>query len=496
MMRLQTVVTLGMLGLVVGSAGADIVRFRNGQVLQGEVVESDPMWFRFRRYDTGGVVTLSWEQILEEDRDLLRRRLRLDTEADAEIPRVDGLRLFLTSGETVEGLLAGETATEIKLRTTAGVFAYRKEQVERREADKLDVLQVYTRDEAYQGEMTRRKKAGEPTSGASGHFGLAEFCMKIRHYAKAKEHYVACQAADPGFQQEPINNVLERLVALIRDADAVDLYADIERLMGNKKFEEAGVKWKALKEKFPDSPVVVENAETITQRIEEKRKAYLDGQVLRLWMTQLRGLVNKRALAKETIGENQQKTEFLLNDAKTWARKALPKEIAEAVAKVLAIPVDETKDVFARRKTYNLTRASYGGGTFIVEQANLTVPGGAGNLAGQLGKLLPPGVNPGQLGKLLPQQGQQGQPKAMQTPDDWWKKADGSERRDWMTAFYAENGGDMEVVRVESKACNTCAGKGYKTYLAPGANANAGGTRYEICARCHGVGHDRVVVFR
>ena len=160
-------------------------------------------------------------------------------------------------------------------------------------------------------------------------------------------------------------------MGLIRDADAVDLYAEVERLMANKRFEEAGTKWKALKEKYPEAAVVVENTETITQRIEEKRKAYLDGQVLRLWMTQLRGLLNKRALAKETIGENQQKTEFLLNDAKTWARKALPKEIAEAVGKALAIPVDEAKDVFARRKTYNLTRASYGGGTFIDEACYL-----------------------------------------------------------------------------------------------------------------------------
>jgi len=42
--------------------------------------------------------------------------------------------------------------------------------------------------------------------------------------------------------------------------------------------------------------------------------------------------------------------------------------------------------------------------------------------------------------------------------------------------------------------CVTCGGKGYQTYLAPGSGE--GGTKYKICPRCHGVAHDRKIVYR
>ena len=69
----------------------------------------------------------------------------------------------------------------------------------------------------------------------------------------------------------------------------------------------------------------------------------------------------------------------------------------------------------------------------------------------------------------------------------------------WMLAYYAENSGDLEIVRVEKKPCPNCGGKGYVTFLAAGgsqANAEGGGTQRTMCLRCQGLGSDKVVVFK
>ena len=63
-----------------------------------------------------------------------------------------------------------------------------------------------------------------------------------------------------------------------------------------------------------------------------------------------------------------------------------------------------------------------------------------------------------------------------------------------ITAYFAENGGDMEIVRIDTRNCSNCGGKGYLTFMTPGSAT--GGMKYRHCPRCHGNGHDRTVVYR
>ncbi|MHC5019410.1 MAG: DnaJ-like cysteine-rich domain-containing protein [Planctomycetota bacterium] len=474
------------------TADADVIRFRNGVVLHGEVIESDQQWFKFRRYDTGGVVTLSWDQIIEEDRALLRDHLGLEFNEKEEGPKVRGLRLYLKSGETVEGLLDGDRTTEgeIWLTTTAGAFPYKTPMIERKEEVDLDVLSVYSREQAYTVEVQRRTDAGEPVDGAEGHNSLGEYCMSIGYYDKAKEHFESVQSADAGYQTEAIKNTLERLELLIRDQDALNLYQEVEKLIANKKFTEAEAKWKELQDQHPEAVVVEENADKIEDRIEEQRNKYLESQVKPRFFNALRLVVNKRSREKYDVVDGI-KEEFTLKAAKTWARKEAGKEAAAIVAEQLQITADEVKDVFARRRSFDFRRATYGDGTFIVEKANVSLP--KSGSSSQLAKLLKGrGVNPGALNKLLG--GQQNAKKNLKTPDDWWKKASTSKRSQWMTAYYAENGGDMEIVRIDTRNCSTCGGKGYLTFMTPGAEV--GGMKYRHCPRCHGLGHDRTAVYR
>ncbi len=480
-------------------ASADVVRFKNGDILQGEVVESDQQWFKFRRYDTGGLVTISWDQLHPDDRAALRRSLRLEGTEEEEGIRVEGVRLHLTSGETVEGLLEKQTASgDFTLRTTAGLFNYGRKQIERHEKALLDALLVYTKAQAYDWELARRRKAGEPVTGAPGHFGLGEFCIKIRHYAKAKEHLSACAAADPAHEAEAVKNLLGRLEGLIRDAEAQDLYDAVEKLIANKKFVEANAAWKSLADKFPESEVVKQSAEGITGKIEAKRTEYLNAQVPLRWFGLLRKLLTDRSYQKQVENpENKVKEDFTLAHAKNFSRKAVGKEVGDGIAGALGIAADEVRTIFAGRKSFDYKRANYGSGTFIVEKSSLPIAGASsGNVADQLGKLLGGGKATAEdLKRFLPQGQQQGKGQQLETADQWWNRQQASDRFQWMMAFYAENSGEMVIVRIESPACSgDCAGKGYYTYLTPGAEV--GGTKYAICPRCHGVGHDRVVVFK
>lgn len=488
-MQMRSITMLALAGaavLLAGPTHAEVLRFRNGVVLHGEVVESEQTWFKFRRYDTGGVVTLSWEQILEEDRARLRSDLRLDLDTSASGPTIKGVRLYLKSGEAVEGLRDTKKSTEaeIWLSTTAGSFPYRRDTIERSEELPLDILAVLTRPEALAHELQRRTDAGLSNTSAQARFELAEYCMRIAHYTAAKEHLLACRAADAGYEKAAVENLLAQLEVKIAQAEAEQMYADVERLIANKKFADARAAWKALTEKWPEAMVVEQHQAGIDQQIEAAEGKYLEAQVKPRFFTALRLAIQKRAREKYDMIENQRE-EFSLKAAKNWARKECGKLAADDVAAQLKITADQVKEVLSGLKTYDYLHANYGDGTFIVEKANVNLPNQ--NQGNALQNLL----RGRQQGGQQPQQ----QPKEeLQTPDDWWAKASSSKRVTWLTAYYAEYSGEMSIIRIDSVPCVTCGGKGYQTYLAPGSAE--GGTRYKICPRCHGVAHDRKIVYR
>ena len=70
--------------------------------------------------------------------------------------------------------------------------------------------------------------------------------------------------------------------------------------IANKKFGGAQTAWDELREKFPESAVVAENADKIEDRIEEQRGKYLESQVKPRYFSALRITINKRAREKYT----------------------------------------------------------------------------------------------------------------------------------------------------------------------------------------------------
>ncbi len=176
--------------------------------------------------------------------------------------------------------------------------------------------------------------------------------------------------------------------------------------------------------------------------------------------------MNDRAHRRRTENPGARVQEdFTVAHAKDFAQKTLAREVPECVAEDLGTSVEDARAIFAERKGYDRHRARYVDGTFIIEK--LPVRGGAGAGRG---------------------------PQGLDSSESWWARQGASVRAQWMLAFWAENSGDGIMIRIEQPPCSECGGRGYRTIFALGAAG--GGQRYEICLRCHGLGHDRVVVFR
>ena len=96
------------------------------------------------------------------------------------------------------------------------------------------------------------------------------------------------------------------------------------------------------------------------------------------------------------------------------------------------------------------SRASYGGGTFIVYKPKVQAaqaPAGGGGGGNR------PGGNQGPAPQIeIPKP---------PTPDEWWVKATNDERSSWLMAHFAQSSQLFEVADdVELSPCRTCLGAG------------------------------------
>jgi tetratricopeptide (TPR) repeat protein len=479
---------LGLVAVVwVGAAHGEIIRLRDGSFLQGKVVDSDKKFVTFKRWDTGGVVRLSWMQLIEEDHLRLGRMLGLIVTEDKLAVKVDGIRFHLKTGEIIEGVLVKEqgTATELAILTSPGKpFKYPKSIIRSQEPIKIDILRVYSEEGAY---MLKVKADGEPTD-SPGHMATADYCQRIGYFEKEKDHLEKALAMGGGdeSQQEYIQNRLEALVELIKEREVLLRIKAINRLIANKKFSEAAEAWQAMGTEFPQSKVVTEDSEKVADRIVREKENYLRSVVVRGWFAYMRQFIMAKVRDRE----------LSLADAKKWAQRELSQEILAKLGEVHHIDPSEIKDTFDNRKTYVYRKSYYGTGTFIVQKSSSSGGSSGSSIVDQLGEKM--GLGKEAREKVKEAFGfntakKKSSSKAA-TPEEWWKGANTSTKTHWITAYYAENSGDIEIVRVDYQPCPECGGKGYKKYIAAGASKE--GTKYTPCKRCQGLGKFRVVVYK
>jgi hypothetical protein len=467
------------------SLSAEIVRLPDGRFLQGEIVESDASGITFKRWDNGGVVRLAWEQINPDDRARLKKMLGLAFSDQEQGVTVSGYRIHLKTGDILEGVIVEETGSSVRIRRSSGEFTYPKDVIKRREPIEIDILSIYTDIEAYE------QKVVEPPATPDEHYEIASWCRKIGYYEKEKEHLLAVQEGAPDFKPDFIRNRLEALETLVVEAQVHRRIKAILRLVARKKFSDAQTAWEELRNEFPDSDIVLDDTENVVDQIEQAKVRFTQSVVVKDWYANMRRIIRKKALDKEVK----------LADAKKWLHKELTAEIVSTISTRRGLDPEDIKSAFEERKVYSVYRGSYGTGSFIVEKGSRYGSGGASGAINDLGKRL--GLDQASRDRLndmfggKSKSGSSKKKKAL-SPDDWWEIATSDMKYQWMMAYYAENSGDMEVVRVETKQCPSCRGKGYQSFLAAGGGASREdtGTQRTMCTRCQGLGKDRIVVFK
>ncbi|MHC5036900.1 MAG: DnaJ-like cysteine-rich domain-containing protein [Planctomycetota bacterium] len=469
--------------VLVTQASAEIIRLPDGRFLQGEIVESDKAGFRFKRWDTGGEIRLSWDQVHEEDRLRLRKALGLEFSEEGQRVTVEGFCFHLRGGDIVEGIVLEETAEYLRIRRSTGEFKYPKEIIKHKEPIGLDILSIYSEEEAYANHLKKNK---EPET-ADEHYDLATWCRQIGYFEKEKEHLLAVQSEKPDFKPDFIQNRLDALDALVEQAQVRRRIKEIMRLAARKKFGEAEAAWTELQGEFPDSDIVQEDTEKVAESIQQAKTRYTRSVVIKDWYGNMRRILRKWSLDKD----------LKLADAKKNLQKDLTTEIVNLISERRKLEGDDIKTAFEERKVYNVYKGNYGTGTFIVEKGSRSRAGGGG-IIDDLGRKL--GLDKATRDKLRGMSGSEksSKKKKVMSPDDWWEIATADMKYQWMLAFYAENGGQMEVVRVEMKDCPNCRGRGYVTFLSAGGGPTGeeSGTQKRMCPRCQSLGKDKIVVFK
>ncbi len=107
MTRIALIVLL--FAALASAGGKAVVEFRLRDdptaTLRGWILEFTDDGFRFQRFGGGRRLAIDWDKLVDEDRSLIRQRLKLDVSEEERLGLMDAHRLHLRGGTIVEGLV-------------------------------------------------------------------------------------------------------------------------------------------------------------------------------------------------------------------------------------------------------------------------------------------------------------------------------------------------------------------------------------------------------
>lgn len=463
----------------------EILTLKNGKFIHSEkIVSFSEEGITVSRFG-GGVVSLTWDQIREEQAKKLRIQLGIDSDEKEGI-FFDGQEILMKSGAIYRGQVLSKSKEGMVLKTRSGNLRVPLSEVEAIQEVRVNALEVESPEDLYKREM---EKALPET--AEEHFELADFCRKITAYEKAKLHMEECARLDPEYRSAERENLLKTLEVFLAHQALREQMDEIRRFVRQGKYDEA---MSALKE-FNETCEVKEFLEELKRDgftedgLEERKLSFLQAKVAREWHVRMREVARKKAVDPKAT----------LNEVRKYAAKEMTEEIVNTIAAHSQIDPNLVVELWKSRKASGKNKVSYGDGTFIVEKSKVkkTVVqkgGRAGDLFGIRSR-----SSRDERGRRRsrnePERRKQSQAKEKEmTPDEWWSQATVEPRKSWLTAFYVENSGMMEIIRIDYRPCPSCWGKGYREVV-QGLMGEQGYAKL-VCSQCQGVGNHRIVVYR
>jgi hypothetical protein len=473
----------------------EMLRLLDGRVLWGEIVDHDSAGFVVHRLDTRGRVRLAWSHLDPSQGLELQRRFGY-VEFEQEEIMVDAAIIPLVDGTQMIGVIEQSTPDDYHVKTRTGLLVLPRERVAGAVTPtRVPARDIYSRQELYESE--RSKYATDLASGGAAatdaNLALAEHCEAILDFVKAVEHYeaaIALGAADPALAGR-LDSARRRAAAQIQ----VDTLDTIDRLRRQGAYPEAVRELALFPQAYPTSPLMEEWAK-LNQRVLADRERDVLREARDRWFHWLSKGAREaaktmdfeaaQAYAEEGLGQ------FVLAQVTADVQKLWP-EASQA----------DVRDAFARRTGSRVRGVTYGQGTFLLgkERANAKPQEEAEEEAGPLDGLARQRQElQERMERFLASARQQAGggaagAEAQIDPEEYWKGWSLGGRADWIVAYYAEFGGDLEMVRVTVEPHAECGGTGFLEIISAGAGGGVA-PRLVPDPNCNGVGVKRRIKFR
>jgi tetratricopeptide (TPR) repeat protein len=495
MKRTLTMIVLAFFALS-SSLWAETIRLRTGAFLVGKVERVDENILVFRRAGNGGVLELKWNELSSFDAKRLREKWSLLDPEAAEGVKLPALRVVFqkTGGARIEviGELVSNDGKTMVLRQKTHVYRVPVEAIrEGPQNIQVPAEDLVTPDQYYQ----RKVEELQPGEDADKNAKLADELIRVEDYQRAREHLQKAIELGGGKQPDLIKARLKRVEILLKNKEQADILRKISVLRNRKLFEKARKLVADFAKRFPNSPLRAE-FEKRKDLLEKARQRFLIRRVTTDWFETMTSELKRVAMDKHMD----------FQEAQSFAEEKLGEVIRAKIAKKRGLDPEEVDALFKARKMIRGLRsrkATYGTGSFILGKQGVlkdTAVGKRLNKGKTKTKTSGPNKAQKELQKRIRQylrrmqrQGQGGgRQQSLQSPESWWLNTTSVRRQQWLIAYYAEHGGDLELLHPETRDCPECGAHGF----IEGLGTEGGKTVRLPCPVCHGTRFFRVLRFR
>ncbi len=479
-----------------GSLRAETIRLRTGAFLVGKVERVDENVLVFRRAGNGGVLELKWNELSSFDAKRLREKWSLlDPEAAAGV-QLPALRVVFQRPGGVRTEVVGELVSNdgkiMVLRQKTHVYRVPVEAIrEGPQNVQVPAEDLLTPDQYYQ----RKLEEIQPGEDADKNAKLADELIRVEDYQRAREHLQKAIELGGGKQPDLIKARLKRVEILLKNKEQADILRRISVLRNRKLFSKARKLVEEFAKRFPNSPLRSE-FEKRKKLLEQARRRFLIRRVTTDWFETMTNELKRVAMSKN----------MSFQEAQSFAEEKLGEVLREKIAKKRGLDPAEVDALFKARKEIHGLRsrkATYGTGSFILGKEGVLKDTAVGKRLSK-GKSKKGGPSVSKAQKELRRRIEQylrraqrqarggGKAQTLKSPEAWWKSTTSVRRQQWLIAYYAEHGGDLELLHPETRDCPECGAHGF----IEGLGTEGGRTVRLTCPVCHGTRFFRILRFR
>ncbi|MDP6408344.1 MAG: hypothetical protein QGI46_03115 [Planctomycetota bacterium] len=476
----------------VPQAPLSMLRFRDGSIQWGRILEHTSDEVSFERIDTGGLVRAPWGLLDPVQENDLRMRFGY-IEVEGEEIMMTAQLLVLIDGSEIVGKILGYTEKEIIVKDQSGTRYVSKALVrDTRDGLWVSALELYTKEELYNQEFV-----GIDIEDAQAHFDLAVYCERILAFSHALEHYLAAQSLDGQFMADELAVIIPRVEIKVGQQEQLDFLAAVDQLKRRKNYDEALTQLEVFDGLFEESPLHVDRLK-LADRIVKARDKHVREEVKRRWY-----LAVERLSGVAARGKGYEETLGYLDE--TMSEEILAYAYESVLGLWAEVESDQVRQMWLERKPGRWRPASYGLGTWLLGEERALAGGPVQAQAAPaserdqeraaLEERIAAFLRNQEMAKAA-----RGSEEDEEDLEAFWAGLSYAARKNWIVAYYAENSGEVELrKKPELHNCRECGGTGTREVLYTGSARSGGppsGMRLVACETCKGIGRTRRVRYR